>query len=183
MVIRHILACAGGCSHITHEVVACPFQGLTPSHGRAHLRLPRSDKLAPLTSTEEKIIPSLADYRRKKNLFDFDHQIHQKLATDVIGVSFDAQRYEVFDNRHGKSACHEETDWESPFIVLLSWKLVCEAAPCDARYRSWFACQQLLHVTLITPPHLLRVRGVYERHQTSVPAFMGLSRHQKSVYA
>ena len=30
------------------------------------------------------------DYRRKK-LKVFDHQIHQKLATDVIGVSFDAQ--------------------------------------------------------------------------------------------
>ena len=34
--------------------------------------------------------PSKADYR-KKNLEVFDHQIHQKLATDVIGVSFDAQ--------------------------------------------------------------------------------------------
>ena len=27
----------------------------------------------------------------KKKLDVFDHQIHQKLATDVIGVSFDAQ--------------------------------------------------------------------------------------------
>ena len=33
--------------------------------------------------------PSKADYR--KNPKSFDHQIHQKLATDVIGVSFDAQ--------------------------------------------------------------------------------------------
>ena len=30
--------------------------------------------------------------QKKKNPLDgFDHQIHQKLATDVIGVSFDAQ--------------------------------------------------------------------------------------------
>ena len=35
--------------------------------------------------------PSKADYRTKKPLKVFDHQIHQKLATDVIGVSFDAQ--------------------------------------------------------------------------------------------
>ena len=35
--------------------------------------------------------PSEADYRKKKPLDGFDHQIHQKLATDVIGVSFDAQ--------------------------------------------------------------------------------------------
>ena len=36
--------------------------------------------------------PSKADYRRiKKTLKVFDHQIHQKFATDVIGVSFDAQ--------------------------------------------------------------------------------------------
>ena len=35
--------------------------------------------------------PSKADNRRKKNLDGFDHEIHQKLATDVIGVSFDAQ--------------------------------------------------------------------------------------------
>ena len=43
-------------------------------------------------STEEKKKPSKADYRRKKKkLKVFDHQIHQKLATDVIGVSFDAQ--------------------------------------------------------------------------------------------
>ena len=45
----------------------------------------------------------LDEYRRKKNPLEgrlqkkktplkvFDHQIHQKLATDVIGVSFDAQ--------------------------------------------------------------------------------------------
>ena len=33
---------------------------------------------------------SKADYRKKK-LKVFDHQIHQKLATDVIEVSFDAQ--------------------------------------------------------------------------------------------
>ena len=35
--------------------------------------------------------PSLADYRKKYPLFVFDHQIHQTLAKDVIGVSFDAQ--------------------------------------------------------------------------------------------
>ena len=29
--------------------------------------------------------------QKKKTLDVFDHQIHQKLATDVIGVSFDAQ--------------------------------------------------------------------------------------------
>ena len=35
---------------------------------------------------------SKADYRKKNNpLKVFDHQIHRKLATDVIGVSFDAQ--------------------------------------------------------------------------------------------
>ena len=34
--------------------------------------------------------PSKADYRKKK-LKVFDHQIHQKLGMDVIGVSFDAQ--------------------------------------------------------------------------------------------
>ena len=34
--------------------------------------------------------PSKADYR-KKTLDVFDHQIQQKLATDVSGVSFDAQ--------------------------------------------------------------------------------------------
>ena len=34
--------------------------------------------------------PSNADYR-KENLDVFDHQIHQTLATVVIGVSFDAQ--------------------------------------------------------------------------------------------
>ena len=34
---------------------------------------------------------SKADYRKKEKLKVFDHQIHQKLATDVIGVSFDAQ--------------------------------------------------------------------------------------------
>ena len=45
--------------------------------------------LAQMMSTEEKN-PSKADYR-KKNLKVFDHQIHQKLATDVIGVSFAAQ--------------------------------------------------------------------------------------------
>ena len=33
---------------------------------------------------------SKADYRRKK-LEVFGYQIHQKLATDVFGVSFDAQ--------------------------------------------------------------------------------------------
>ena len=35
--------------------------------------------------------PSKADYRKNNPLKVFDHQIHQKLATDVIGVSFDAQ--------------------------------------------------------------------------------------------
>ena len=29
--------------------------------------------------------------KKEKTLKVFDHQIHQKLATDVIGVSFDAQ--------------------------------------------------------------------------------------------
>ena len=43
-----------------------------------------------LMSTEEKK-PSKADYRNKNPLEVFCHQIHQKLATDVIGVSFDAQ--------------------------------------------------------------------------------------------
>ena len=33
--------------------------------------------------------PLKANYR--KNIDVFDHQIHQKLATDVIGVSFDVQ--------------------------------------------------------------------------------------------
>ena len=41
--------------------------------------------------------------KKKKTLKVFDHQIHQKLAKDVIGASFDAQRYEVFGYRHGKS--------------------------------------------------------------------------------
>ena len=44
-------------------------------------------EITPYMSTEKK--PSKADY--KKNPQSFDHQIHQKLATDVIGVSFDAQ--------------------------------------------------------------------------------------------
>ena len=35
--------------------------------------------------------PSEADYIRKKNLKVFDHQIPQNLATNVIGVSLDAQ--------------------------------------------------------------------------------------------
>ena len=36
--------------------------------------------------------PSKADYRKKNNPLNvFDHQIHQTLATDVTGVSFDAQ--------------------------------------------------------------------------------------------
>ena len=43
-----------------------------------------------MMSTEEKP-PSKADYRRKKKLDVFDHQIDQNLATDVIRVSFDAQ--------------------------------------------------------------------------------------------
>ena len=42
-----------------------------------------------MTSTEKK--PSKADYRKNKTVKVFDHQIHQKLATDVIGMSFDAQ--------------------------------------------------------------------------------------------
>ena len=39
----------------------------------------------------------------KQNLDVFDHQIIQTLATDVIGVSFDAQRYEVFGYGDGES--------------------------------------------------------------------------------
>ena len=42
-----------------------------------------------MMSTEKKT--SKADYRRKK-LTVFDHQIHQKLATELSGVSFDAHR-------------------------------------------------------------------------------------------
>ena len=38
-----------------------------------------------MVSTEKN--PSLADYRRLQNLFVFEHQIHQKLDTDVIEVS------------------------------------------------------------------------------------------------
>ena len=52
------------------------------------------DKLTLSTCDEYRIKknPSKADYRKKNNpLKVFDHQIHQKLATDVIGVSFDGQ--------------------------------------------------------------------------------------------
>ena len=35
--------------------------------------------------------PSKADYRKTNPLDVFDHQILQKLATDVAGLSFDAQ--------------------------------------------------------------------------------------------
>ena len=40
---------------------------------------------------------------QKKHLDVFDHQIHRKVATDVIGLSFDAQWYDVFGYWHGKS--------------------------------------------------------------------------------
>ena len=49
-----------------------------------------------MMSTERKKKPSKADYRRKKKLGVFDHTIHQKLATDVIEMPFDAQWYDVF---------------------------------------------------------------------------------------
>ena len=42
-----------------------------------------------MMSTEEKKLKGRL--QNKKTLFIFDHQIHQKLATDVIGVSFDVQ--------------------------------------------------------------------------------------------
>ena len=43
-----------------------------------------------MMSTGEK--KPLEDRLEKKKTLDvFDHQIHHKLATDVIGVSFDAQ--------------------------------------------------------------------------------------------
>ena len=45
-----------------------------------------------MMSTEENENPLEGRPQKKKNNFDvFDHQIHQKFATDVIGVSFDAQ--------------------------------------------------------------------------------------------
>ena len=47
--------------------------------------------------------PSEDDYRRKKPLDVFDKQIHQTLPTDVIGVSFDAQWYEVLGYGHRKT--------------------------------------------------------------------------------
>ena len=53
-----------------------------------------------LMSTEEKN-PKRAI--TEKNLFVFDQQSHQKLATDVIGVSFNANDFEVFRYGHGKS--------------------------------------------------------------------------------
>ena len=43
-----------------------------------------------IMGTEEK--SSKADYKRAIPLEVFDHQIDQTLATDVIGVSFEAQR-------------------------------------------------------------------------------------------
>ena len=54
-----------------------------------------------MMSTERKN-NSKADYRREKTLEVFDHQIHQKLAMDVIGVSFNA--HEIFGNGHGYSS-------------------------------------------------------------------------------
>ena len=55
-----------------------------------------------MMSTEEKKSPQRPITEETK-LKVFDHLIHQKLATDVIGVSFDAQWYEVFGYRHGES--------------------------------------------------------------------------------
>ena len=46
-------------------------------------------------SKEEKTLEGRLQ-EEKQTLEVYDHQIQQKLATDVIGVSFDAQWYEVF---------------------------------------------------------------------------------------
>ena len=46
--------------------------------------------LGPHILDEYRKKPSKADYRRKK-LGVFDHKIHQKLPTDVVGVPFDAR--------------------------------------------------------------------------------------------
>ena len=58
-------------------------------------------------STEEKKLK--ADYIRKP-LQIFDHQMHQKLATYVTGVSFDAQWHEVFAYVYRSSVGYESTE-------------------------------------------------------------------------
>ena len=59
----------------------------------------------------ENMLSLVARLQTKNPLEVFDHQIHQKLATDIIGVSFDAQWYEVFGYRHGK--CVRVLGWSS----------------------------------------------------------------------
>ena len=44
----------------------------------------------------QKKTPLAGRLQKKKKLKVFDHEIHQKIATNVTGVSFDAQGYEVF---------------------------------------------------------------------------------------
>ena len=51
----------------------------------------------------KKTKPFRGRIQEEKKLEVFDHQIHQKLATDVVGVSFDAQWYEGFGYGHGSS--------------------------------------------------------------------------------
>ena len=51
-------------------------------------------------STEKK---TLKGRLQKKTLKVFDHQIHQELGTDVVGVSFDAHVYAAFGYVHGSS--------------------------------------------------------------------------------
>ena len=56
----------------------------------------------------------MADYR--KNLEVVDHQFHKNLATDVTGMSFDAQRYEDFGYGYGSSRVFgPKTEHESLF--------------------------------------------------------------------
>ena len=82
--------CATGapCVHaITFSSTHVEREGVSQNH---KCKSPRESSVQ-MMSTEE------------KTLEVFDHQIHQKLATDVIEVSFDAQWYEAFRYGHGKS--------------------------------------------------------------------------------
>ena len=82
---------------------AIVMDGTFLSYPREILKCTYGRCLLYMMSTEEKKTPRRPITERKKNLAVFDHQIHQTLATDVIGVSFDAQWYEVFGYQHGKS--------------------------------------------------------------------------------
>ena len=63
-------------------------------------------------STENKTPQRPITEKQTPSMF-FDHEMHRKLAVDVIGVSYDAQRYEIFGYGHGKSVGCGVLGWGS----------------------------------------------------------------------